>query len=667
MLHNIEQLFEEALGYHRAARLSDAERLYRQILSLDSRHADSVHLLGVLAYQAGRHDLAVHIISEAIAIDGTVAAYHSNLGIALKAQGQLDQAIGAYNTAISVKPDYSEAHYKLGLALKAQGHVSKAIDAFNTAIRLKPDYAEAHSDLGLLRKEQGHLDDAIRAYKTAIHIKPDYAAAHANLGLALKMQGHLDDAISAHNTAIRLRASDTAYSNLGTLLQEKGRLEDAVHAYSAAIHLKPDYAEAHSNLGTALQAQGHLGEAINAYNTAIRLKPDFAEAHSNLGTALHEQGHPEAAIRAYDTALRYKSDFAEVHNNIGNILQQQGDLDAAMSAYNTAIRLNANYAEALCNLALVFLKRGDYSTGFRLWEMRKKTLKPAALQDVPPIETLKPQAMAGRRVIIYWEQGLGDTIQFCRYLPEIAAHAASVSFVAPPELKAIIQDAFSSVHVITDDEVLADYDAYCPLLSLPLAFSTTLETIPATSPYLFAPRDKAAAWAARLGVKTRLRVGLVWHGGFRAQQVGLWSVNRRRNIDFAIIAGLNVAGIDFYSLQKGEPAEDTLTDEMPRYWTGNNFYNLAGELHDFTDTAALIEQLDLVISVDTSTAHLAGAMGKPVWILNRFDACWRWLQGRTETPWYPTARLFQQPKPGAWAPVIATVRAELQSILRQTA
>ena len=156
---------------------------------------------------------------------------------------------------------------------------------------------------------------------------------------------------------------------------------------------------------------------------------------------------------------------------------------------------------------------------------------------------------------------------------------------------------------------------------------------------------------------------MVWHGGTRAKQRRTWSVNKRRNIDFAIIAGLHMDGIDFYSLQKGEPAEAALTEERPRYWTSDNFHNLAGELHDFTDTAALIEQLDLVISVDTSTAHLAGAMGKPVWILNRFDACWRWLDGRTDTPWYPTARLFRQPEPGAWAPVIATVRAELKTLL----
>ncbi len=525
---DIQHIFSEALGHHQAGRLTDAERLYRQILSLDARHADALHLLGVIAHQVGQNDIAVQLINQAIALDHTVAAYHSNLGIALKHQGQFDAAVGAYNTAIRLKPDYAEAHF---------------------------------------------------------------------------------------------------------------------------------------NLGSALQEQGQLDEAMLAYKTAIGLKPDYAEAHSNLGTILKEQGHLEEAICAYKTAIRYKPDFAEAHSNLGNSLQQQGNLDAAMNAYNTAIRLKPDYAEALYNLSLLFLKIGYYITGFRLWEMRKRAVKPAGLRHLPNTETLDPGVMAGQRILIHWEQGLGDTIQFCRYVPQVAGRAASVSFAVPPELKAILRDAFPSVRVITDDEIASDYDAHCPLLSLPLAFSTTLKTIPAPSPYLSAPRHKSAAWAARLGVKRRPRVGLVWHGGTRAKQRTTWSVNKRRNIDFAIIAGLHMDGIDFYSLQKGEPAEGALKEELPRHWTNDNFYNLASELHDFTDTAALIEHLDLVISVDTSTAHLAGAMGKPVWILNRFDACWRWLDGRTDTPWYPTARLFRQPEPGAWTPVIAAVRAELKTLL----
>jgi hypothetical protein len=331
----------------------------------------------------------------------------------------------------------------------------------------------------------------------------------------------------------------------------------------------------------------------------------------------------------------------------------------AIASYKNAVALKPDFALAHWNTSLSALASGDFPTGWKLYEWRKKLAKPVGLKTLPYPESTDLKDMAGRKVLIHSEQGFGDIIQFCRYLPKVAEIASSVTVVVPTPLLGLLHGAFAGVAAIKDADIPADIDTHCPMASLPLAFGTTLQTIPATVPYLFAARSKADAFAGRLGTKSRPRVGLVWSGGSSPDRHDLWSLNVRRNIDFSILSRLNLSGIDFFSLQKGEPAESALIQELPCFWSGDNFHNLTWDIKDFSDTAALIENLDLVVSVDTSTAHLAGAMGRPVWILNRFDVEWRWAIEPSRSPWYPTARLFRQPEPDAWPQVIEDVRNEL--------
>jgi hypothetical protein len=307
------------------------------------------------------------------------------------------------------------------------------------------------------------------------------------------------------------------------------------------------------------------------------------------------------------------------------------------------------------------LQLGRFEHGWRQYEWRKKGDKPIAARNFPQRPWLGEEDIAGKTLFLWYEQGFGDTIQFCRYAKLAEARGAKVVMAVQRPLRALLKESFPTIQFIDQDEVPTDFGYHCPLMSLPLAFGTTLATIPANIPYLEADAEKSLFWREKLGAKNKPRVGLVWSGGFRPNQPELWAVNRRRNIPLAKLAMLKNPDIEFYSLQKGEAAEAELADAMRNHCDGPRIIDVTGLLDDFSDTAALTENLDLVISVDTSTAHLAGALGKPVWILNRVDTCWRWLLDRTDSPWYPTARLYRQEKAGDWDAVVQRVKTDLMS------
>ena len=369
-------------------------------------------------------------------------------------------------------------------------------------------------------------------------------------------------------------------------------------------------------------------------------------------------GHTAAALASYDRALGLRPTYAQAHSNRGILLHEMRWMDAALASYDHALTLEPGLAEARYNRSMTRLALGDFTNGWidHEWRWRLPDGERVRFEQAPWLGT---EPLAGKVTFLHAEQGLGDVLQFCRYAKKVADLGATVILEVPEALSKLMLDLEGVSQVVARGEAPPPFDHHCPLMSLPLAFNTTLATIPAEVPYLRCSSDKVAAWQRRLGPKTRLRVGLVWSGGFRPEQPATWPVHRRRNIPLAKFAPFKHPGIEFYSLQKGQPAESELSALTASSWAGPRIVEYASEIKDFSDTAALIQNLDLVISVDTSTAHLAGALGKPVWILNRFDACWRWLVGRSDSPWYPTARLYTQASPGDWDGVIVHVTQDL--------
>jgi Flp pilus assembly protein TadD len=534
--------------------------------------------------------------------------------------GRGEAGVTLIRMAIASKPDYPEAHYNLGNALKDSGQMDEAIAAWQEAIVHRPEYPEAHSNLCIALKEKGRLEEAIEAGRRAVALRPNYPQAHYNLGNALKEKGQNDGAIEAYRRAIALTANfPAAHNNLGIVLKEGGRLEEAVAAYRQAIVLNPDFPDAHNNLGIALRDQGRLEEAIDAYRKAVALMANFPEAHNNLGNALKDTGDMEAAIAASRQAIALKPDFAEAHFNLG----------------------------------IMLLVQGNFTDGWREYEWRWRTRDfiPSQRDFSQPVWDGRP--FEGRTLLLHAEQGFGDTLQFIRYLPLVARRGARVIVECQEPVRRLVQMMSADLTVVARGRPLPAFDVHCPLLSLPHLFATDEANIPGNAAYLHADAAEAAAWRDRLADHSAsLKVGLVWAGR------PTHSNDRNRSIKLANFAPLaRIPGVRFVSLQKGEAAAEAKSPPE-----GMELPDLTGELNDFADTAALIAALDLVIAVDTAVVHLAGAMGKPVWVLLPFAPDWRWLLNRNDSPWYPTMRLFRQHQPGQWTPVIAEIRQELERV-----
>ncbi|MGH7306413.1 MAG: tetratricopeptide repeat protein [Candidatus Rokuibacteriota bacterium] len=516
----VRRALEAAVSLHRAGRLQAAEAAYRDILARAPDHPDALHLLGVVAAQAGDADRAVDLIRRAIAGQPGNAEFHANLALALRKATRLDEAVAAYRRAADLAPDRPEAWVSLGKACLDCGELEPAVAAFQRALALRPAYGEAANNLGVTYTRRGDLGEALRAYERALELDPRHV---------------------------------TTRSNLAATLYNLGRLDEAIAMARRALELDGECAEAHLTLGASLLISGRLAE-----------------------------GWPE-----YE------------------------------------------------------------------WRWRCPGLQSPSPYPQPAWDGSDP---AGRSILLCSEQGLGDTIQFVRYAPLVAARGARVVLGCRPALKTLLQTVGGIEQVVADGERLPPVDLQAPLMSVPRLLGTTLESIPARVPYLAADPRRRDVWRARLSLGPRsLKVGLVWAGQPQNR------TDRWRSIPLRVLAPLGaVAGVGFVSLQGGAAARQAVESPFP-------LVDHDAELHDFADIAALVANLDLVISVDTAGAHLAGALGRPVWTLLPSAPDWRWLLEREDTPWYPTMRLFRQTKAGDWAEVVARVAAALRREVGRTA
>jgi tetratricopeptide (TPR) repeat protein len=496
-------------------------------------------------------------------------------------------------------------------------------------LKRQPRHVEALNRLGAIIGKSGDLKLAVQVLGQAILIDPLHVAATYNRGIAF----------------YNLRQFDAALLH-----------------YDRVIELKPDFAPAHFSRGNALRDLGQLPAARASFERAIALENDDEECLVNLGNVLRDLGHFDAALEQYARALAVRGDCAEAHQCRGIVLLDLQQIPAALDGLDRAISLKPDWAEAHCNKASVLLLGGDFERGWAEHEWRRKNPDSPLCKDARQFSQplwLGEHPIAGCTLLLHSEQGLGDTLQFCRYVKSVSDLGARVILEVPQPLVSLLENLEGVSQIVAIGSALPEYDYYCSLMSLPLALKTNIATIPNRVPYLSSSAARRHHWNALLGPRTKRRVGVVWSGGFRPHQPELAAVNGRRNIPLAQLARLRHSEIEFHSLQKGQPAESELTALTAARWSGPEITDHASELHDFSDTAALIEHLDLVISVDTSTAHLAGALGKPVWLLNRYDTCWRWMTDRTDSPWYPTMKLHRQPRPGDWDSVVEEVARDL--------
>ncbi|CAN1509651.1 GT9_LPS_heptosyltransferase domain containing protein [Burkholderiaceae bacterium] len=512
---------------------------------------------------------------------------------------------------------------------------------------------------------------------SAAHPQPHHSLQQSKEDLALFAQlqqaerflqdGRISEARKCYEIILQAYPHQAeALHFLSLIYFQEGNAQAALQAIDAALASSPNYALAHNNKGSMLIELKQPLAALACYEQAIVCDAKFALAHFNRGVTLYDLRKLEEAIQSYDQAIALDPQYAQAYNNRANTLKELLQVKQAIIGYDQALHIKPDFAEAHWNRALAHLVLGNYEQGWQDYESRWQSSDlshAAGKRDLQGKLWLGLEPLEHKTILLHSEQGLGDAIQFCRYSKLVANLGARVILEVEKPLAHLFQTLAGVSQILEKGQPLPPFDFHCPLISLPFAFKTTLDNIPFTNKYLSIDSTKASFWKAKLGPQTKFRVGLVWSGGFRPNQPEAWAVNARRNVPLALLAPLKHAAIEFYSLQKGQPGESELVALRAAGWSGPNLIDLTAQLHSFADTAALMDQLDLIITVDTAIAHLAGALGKTVWILNRFDTCWRWLLDRNDSPWYDSVQIFRQAQLGQWEPVIERVRNQLQQLM----
>ena len=647
-------LFERARENHLAGRMKEAEPLYRHALRLAPDYADALHMLGILLMQTGRAEPAAELIARAVELQPQAVHFVATLGSVLRQLGRADEALNCFSRAVTLRPDFVDGFSKIGVIQRSLGRPEQAAEAHREALRLQPNLYEAHVNLGNALGDLGRWEEATDYYREAVRLAPQAFEAHNNLANAFRSLGRLDEAEEQYHEALRLDPGyPEARFNLGVLFSARGSKDLAEAQFREAVHLRPDHAPSLTMLGDLVEEDGRLAEAEPLRRALWKIRPNDPASHRRLGGLLAKLGDFAEAENCLKTALQAEPDDLESLGHMAMACINLGRPGDAEACCRTVLGGDPNNANAHNNLGIALLAQGKYAEGWEEWEWRFRSWSMAARPfDVPQ---WAGEPMDDGTLLLHAEQGYGDTLQFCRYVP-MAAERARVVLEVPQALVRLMSRLPGVARVVAAGDRLPAFNKHCPLMSLPGVFGTTLETVPGPMRYLRAEADDVAYWRSRLSGLSGLKVGLVWAGNPRKEVTLHQLADARRSVPLDLLGALlaRLPDVAFVSLQKGEGAEQAA--QLP---PGFELHDWTAELDDFADTAALIEALDLVISVDTSVAHLAGALGKPVWLLNRFDSCWRWLRDRTDSPWYPTLLQFRQPSLGDWDSVAAAVRAAL--------
>jgi tetratricopeptide (TPR) repeat protein/glycosyltransferase involved in cell wall biosynthesis len=570
----------------------------------------------------------------------------------LHVEGKLDAALAMYNDAIAARPGHAEAHHNAGTIYAQRGEHDRALMHLHRAIALKPAYAEAHHSIGLTLHLMGRLREAIPSFRRAVELKPDSLDWWTDLATALTAEGYLTEGLAANDRALALAPNHPqALANRAVPLRGLRRLPEAIDACRASLAVRPDHPDTLVNLGMIQREAGDFEGAQQSFDRVLALVPGHQKARANI-IALRLQTNQHAAARELaEQLLAENPESTDAWSLLGVCALEAGEYEISERCQREALARSPNDAVVQWNLAQLALLRGDFVEGFRLFESRKKLDIFMRYNHDEPEWTGEP--LDGRTVLVHAEQGFGDSIQFVRYLPLLKARGAGRVILdeCPPELAALLESAPGIDDLIVRGAPPPPFHLHTYLLSLPGLLGTTIDTVPSAVPYLVAPQRPITSAVRRHG--NGLRVGLVWGGN------PLQHRDRMRSVGFEPLAPiLATPGVTFFSLQKGKAAEAL------KGTAHANLVNLDPVLGDFADTAAAIMALDLVITVDTSVAHLAGALGKPVWVLLPKVACWRYLLNRDQSIWYPTMRIFRQDVPNEWAAPVAAVARALTEVVR---
>jgi tetratricopeptide (TPR) repeat protein len=583
-----------------------------------------------------------------------------NQGLVAHRGGLLPEAIRHYREVLRIHPTHIGAAHMLGAVYLQQGQYDQAERQLRRAVQIDPYSADALNHLGMALRHLERLDEAVEAYDRAIALRPDFAEAFCNRGNALRLMERVDAALASYDRAIALRPTFAdAFYNRGALLEEVERWDDAVGSYENAIALQPTFPQAFNNLGNVLQAVCRYDEALSAYDRALALDPGYADALTNRGNVLRDLQRYDDALDSHNRAIALKPDLAEAFNNRGSVYHDMRRFPEALSDYNRAVALNPDHREAYASIGLIQLLIGDWAPGWENYERRFRKKSNAARRPNNHASDWIGEPLNGRSILLYGEQGLGDVIQFIRFVPILQGMGATVTVMVTRRLHRLLSVLGPEVTFVEAVSPDTKFDFQIALMSLPRAMQIRLDSVPASVPYLQADVKRAEIWRARLGDQG-FKVGLAWQGSAAGK------VDNGRSIPLHEFAPLSqFPGVRLISLQKNFG-----TEQLARRPTGMTVetpgYEFDEGVDAFIDTAAMMVNLDLVVTSDTSIAHLAGALGRPVWVALKYVPDWRWLLDREDSPWYPSMRLFRQTKVGDWPGVVNQITSSLRDAVRES-
>lgn len=680
---DLNKAFRLAIKNHQSGNLKEAEVLYKKVLKKQPSNVDALLMLGSIYSQIEDYELSLRYVNKALQINPSNPYIYYNLGNTHRKKGDIDEAIKCYQQAIKLKPDFADAHYNLAIVYQAKNlydvaliHYEKALklepkmfDAhvnignilflkkdytkaeyhFKKALAINPSFSMAYLGLGNLYKEIELFDEAIKYYEKTLSLEPESFEALNNIANTFLIKERIDDAIVYLHKALQVKPEEAEiYYTLGNIYKDKREYDKAIAYYENALKYNNEFADAYNGIGLVLQEKNQLDRAIEYYHKALEINSNDYVVYVNLAGALNLKDSYDEAISYCEKALEIKPDCIDAYINLGIITYLKRNYEDSIKYSLKAIDIDPENADAHFNLALALLLKGDFENGWREYEWRGRLKEKVWLKFDKPI--WDGSDIKGKRLFVCTEQGFGDAIQFIRYVPLIKEKGVEeVIIECYPQLKPLFETVSGVDKVIPRGEELPEFDVYCHLLSLPNIFKTNISNIPSNIPYFNINKEVIEKWNTLITGNDRIKVGLAWAGSPRHKN------DRNRSIMLKLLKPvLDINDIDFYSLQVGPGSE-----QLKELDNEKCMIDLTNNINDFLDTAGLILNLDLVISVDTSVAHLAGALGKHVWVLLPYVPDWRWLLNREDSPWYPTMRLFRQRSSGNWDSIVQDIKEEL--------
>ncbi len=647
---------QSAIAAHKAGLLTRAEQLYRQHLAAEPEAALALSNLGQILLARGESEAALVLFQRALAAQPRFAAVQAYRGNALMALGRLSEARAAFDQALATNRNAVEALAGLASLRQRQGDIWDSLSYWQRALAAAPQRNDVRQNLALVLADAGRLDEAVAEMDKAVQAEPHAPAGHVNRSTILRRAGRFSEAISAGERAIALAPENAdAHYNLAMALIDHGDHEGGLAALNEALRQAPAHVDALNVMGLHHRRHDRPEEALACFRQAGDAQPRHLGILLNIGAVLLDMGRPEEAVATYRRALAIDGKKVEVLINLGVALEQLERFEEALEAYRLAISFEPENGDAHFNHAIALLTLGRFPEGWKEYEWRQRALIPVGLRkDLGP-DRWDGAPPAGKRLFVHAEQGIGDTIQFARFLPQLRAAGAQVIFECQAPLRRLFGLTDLADSIVSRGDRLPEYDLYTPLLSLPHFLGTTAVTIPPAG-YLHTDRAESEASERQLAGLHRPRIGIAWQGNPQHK------ADRRRSIPLAVLLPvllpvLRPAKASLVSLQVGFGREQIAT--MPQGERPTDPFETEAA-PDFATTAAVIENLDLVITIDSAVAHLAGAMNKPVWVMLSHVADWRWLRNREDSPWYPTMRLFRQPRPGDWSHVFARLSEALR-------